>query len=365
MARISVCHILTDLVPAGAERSVYELATRLDRTRFDVSVVGLRGGAMADRLAEAGIDVEVLGVRSKADVAKLAHLVGILRDRRPDIVHTHLFHADLAGRPAASLAGAGHLVHTVHAIEQRFRPWQFAWARLASRRCRCTICISGAVRRHYWRRTGLPRQSLRVIRNGIDPDAWQPKTDLAQRIREQRGIAGSDIVAAFVGRLHVDKGVDVLAAAAQILGDGSLWLLIAGDGPMRPFVRQFVRGDARADWLGQIDDVRGVLTAADMLVMPSRTEGFGLAALEAMAMGLPVVAARAGGLKEIVVDGETGLLVPPDDPASLAGAIRRLADDADFRRRMGRAGREHVAEQFHINATVAAHERLYAEIVRE
>ncbi len=363
MSRIRVCHILTDLAPAGTERSVYELARRLDRERFDVRVIALRGGAVAGWLAEAGVDVEVLGVRHKLDVLKFPRLVRMLQRKRPDVVHTHLFHADLVGRLAARLVGVGHLVHTVRAVEQRWRPWQFAWARLMADACDRTVCISQAVRDHYQHQTKLPAWRLCVIRNGVAADAWPRDPGVRLRMREQRAIDADEVVGACVGRLHPDKGVDVLAEAMHQLGDKAPWLLLAGDGPMRHEVRDFVRRHTRAEWLGHVDDVHAILSTVNFLVVPSRTEGFGMATAEAMAAGLPVVASRAGGLAELVVDGETGLLVEPENPAALAEAMARLAGDSSLRDRLGQAGQRRIAEQFGIDATVQAHETLYAEVV--
>lgn len=362
MSRIRVCHILTDLAPAGTERSVYELARRLDRNRFDVSVIGLRGGAVADRLVEAGIDVDVLGVRHKLDAFKLARLVRMLRSRKPDIVHTHLFHADLVGRTAAKLAGVRRLVHSVRAVERRIRPWQFAWARLTAGACDMTLCVSEPVREHYLRRTGLPASRVRVIHNGIDAGAWAGDGDARLGVRQERAIGADELVGGFIGRLHPDKGTDVLMRAWERLGGAAPRLLIAGDGPMQEELLAWVRTRARAEWLGHVNDVHAVVSAVDFLVMPSRTEGLPVAALEAMAAGLPVVASRAGGLAELVVDGQTGLLVPPEAPDALADAVRTLSNDAELRHRMGQAGRARVETHFHIDATVSAHETLYAEL---
>ena len=142
-------------------------------------------------------------------------------------------------------------------------------------------------------------------------------------------------------------------------------LVIAGDGPRRRVVENFIahgEGGRHCRWLGYVEDVRSVLSAADMLVMPSRWEGFGLAAGEAMAASLPVVGTDVAGLRDVVVDGETGILVPRDDVIALTEAIERLADDPDLRARLGRAGRQRVETRFDIDSTVATHERLYTHI---
>ncbi|MCK4601999.1 MAG: glycosyltransferase, partial [Phycisphaerae bacterium] len=142
MSRLRVCQLITSLEPAGAERCVYELAKRLDGDRFDVQVLALQGGAVADWLAEAGVKVTVLDVRGKWHVSKLAALTRTLRRERIDLLHTHLFHAGVAGRAAAYLADVPHVIHTIHVAEGRFRPWRFAYARLLANSCERLVCVS-------------------------------------------------------------------------------------------------------------------------------------------------------------------------------------------------------------------------------
>jgi len=364
MKRLRICQLITELRPAGAERCVYELATRLDRSRFDVQVAALRGGEVADRLAAAGIRVTVLQMRGKWDLGKLTRLPRLLRRERIDLLHTHLFHADLPGRPAARLAGVPRLVHTVHVAEARWRPWQFAYARFAAPWCDRIVCVSHAVRRFHARRSGLPGWKYTVIPNGIDADAYARSEEVRARRRAEWGIPDDHVLLAFVGRLDRQKGVDVLLEAMDRLAERNcaVRLVLAGDGPQRAMVAERLshsRAGRLTRMLGFVHDVAGVLSAADVLVAPSRWEGFGLAAAEAMAAGLPVIATRVAGLSEIVSDGQTGLLIPPDDPAALAERIEKLACDPGLRERLGRSGRQRVLREYTIDANVAAHERLY------
>jgi glycosyltransferase involved in cell wall biosynthesis len=360
--------MITELRPAGAERCVYELATRLDKDRFDVEVLALRGGAVADWLAEAGVKVHVLGVRGKWDVVKLSALRNILREGKFDLLHTHLFHADLAGRIGAAWAGVPHLVNTVHIAEARFRPWQYCLARVFAKRCRRIICVSEAVRDHHSRRSGLPASRYTVIHNGIDASAYSHDPQARQRLRNEWGVGADEAVCVFLGRLDRQKGVDVLLAAFSHLGarGAARRLIIAGDGPQRSLVENYIshgEGGRMAKYLGFVRDVRSVLSAGDVFVMPSRWEGFGLAAAEAMAAGLPVVATRVAGLGEVVLDGETGVLVEKNDAVELAEQVERLLRDAELRRRLGEAGRQRVFAQFSLADNIAAHAELYTRIV--
>jgi len=367
MGKIRVCQMITELRPAGAERCLYELATRLDRDRFDVRVVALRGGAVADWLAEAGIRTDVLGVRGRWDVLKLGRLAAMLRAEQTDILHTHLFHADLAGRAGAFLAAVPNIVHTVHCTEERFRPWHFAFARFFSGSCQRIVCISQSVLDSHSRRSGLPKQCYTVIPNGINVSAYARDDEARERLRCEWGLGQGELLAAFVGRLIADKGIETLLGVMSHLASRGqpLHLVIAGDGPLRDVVGNYAKhgeGGRHCRVLGHVRDVPSVLSAADMLISASRWEGFGLAVVEAMAASLPVAGTDVSGTRDVVVPDRTGLLVPVDNVVALANAVERLADDAALRRRLGRAGRRRAEQLFAIDNTVAAHERLYQEI---
>jgi len=360
--------MITELRPAGAERSLYELATRLDPDRFDVRVVALRGGQVADWLVEAGIRTDVLGVRGRWDVFKLGRLAKLLRRERADILHTHLFHADLAGRAGASLAAVPNLVHTVCTAEGRFRPWHFAFARFFAGRCRRIICVSPSVLAAHSRRSGLPGQYYTLIPNGIDVGAYARNDEARTTLRRQWGVAPDQPVAAFVGRLAEEKGIETLLSVVSHMasrGQG-LHVVVAGDGPLRNVVENYAahgEGGESCHVLGHVDNVRDVLSAADMFITTSRWEGMPLAVIEAMAASLPIVGTDVAGTRDAIQGNKAGLLVPADDVVALADTVERLATNADLRHRLGQTGRQFAAEHFTIDATVAAHEALYDQIV--
>ena len=198
MKRLSVCHFITELRPAGAERCVYELACRLDKSRFDVHVAAMRTGAVADWLKNRGIDVMVLNLRNRFDFPALFRLVDFLRDRKVQLLHTHLFHADLVGRIAARIAPVPHVVHTVHVAEGRFRPWQYAWARIASGWCQRIVCVSHAVRDHHASRAHLPLDMYEVIYNGIDTHQFRADPVCRNRFRGRLHIKEDEVLVSFI-----------------------------------------------------------------------------------------------------------------------------------------------------------------------
>ena len=372
MQKIRVCQFITELRPAGAERCVYELATRLPREQFEVEVLALRGGAYADQLSAAGIPVHVLDLRRRLDPKKFSQLVRILREGRFDILHTHLFHADLVGRPAARRAGVPHLVHSVHVAERRFRPWQFAWARWTRTWCDRIVCVSQGVRDFHARQAHLPLEDYTVIYNGVDVQRYARDPSQRNELRRRWGIAEGEVLCGFVGRLDEQKGipelVDLMTRLSGSPGNTgpAIQFVLAGDGPMRGFLEEAVtrRGLARnVRVLGFTDDIPGVLWACDLFLQPSRWEGFCLAAAEAMAAGLPVVGTDVDGLNEVVADGQTGILCRVGDVAALTEAVRRLAQDPSVRERMGQLGRARVLEHFSVDRFVAGHQELYASMV--
>ena len=369
MSRLRICQLITELRPAGAERCVYELARRLDPQRFCVHVAALRGGAFAERLREAGIGVTVLDVRNKLDISVLARLAKVLRRGKFDLLHTHLFHADLAGRLAARLAGVPRLVHTVHVAEARFRPWQYAWACMTASWCGRIVCVSHAVRDHHARKSHLSRRRYEVIYNGIDADAYRADPQRREELRRRWCVGESEILVAFVGRLNYQKNLPMLLDAMGRIrrGRNDIRLIVAGDGPESSVLDKFIRKNASAGVvrLGRTDDVPGVLCASDIFAMPSRWEGFGLAAAEAMSAELAVVVTKVPGLTEVIEDGKSGLLIDSGDTDALKAAICQLADDRDRRIRLGQAGRRRVKENFSMEMNIKSHERLYESLCRK
>jgi glycosyltransferase involved in cell wall biosynthesis len=182
-------------------------------------------------------------------------------------------------------------------------------------------------------------------------------------VRDELGARPDEVVVLALGALVRRKGFDLLLEALRRIQRRPL-VWIAGEGPERAALERQIGGLAgRARLLGRREDVPDLLGAIDLVAMPSRAEGLGVAALEAMAAGRALVAARVGGLAELVVDGRTALLVPPEDPGALAEAIKRLAEDAGLCARLGAAGPGRVAEGHLASQMVAAYRELYRQVL--
>ena len=349
---------------------MYELARRLDRDRFDVRVAALAGGEVADWLREADIPVTVLSGGRAPWALKLPALAALFRRPRVDLLHTHGLAADMAGRLAASFAAVPHVVHTAQVGGGRLAPWQFGFARVMGVRCDRLICPSRRVRNEHSRHSGLPAWRYAAVSPGLAPSAFEPDMSQRDRLRAEWGVPDDTPLSIYVGRLHKRKGIDILLAAMSHLAarGNPHALVIAGDGPERPMVETFIahgEGGRHCRWIGFQRDLRGVLAAADMAIVPSRWESWPLELAEAMAAGLPVIATRVAGAMELIRDDETGGLVEPRDVVGLAEAVEALGADEARRRRLGQAGRERVLARPSLADGVAAHESLYLEVAGE
>jgi glycosyltransferase involved in cell wall biosynthesis len=370
--------LLTTLERGGTERLVLLLAREQIRLGCHVEVAALRGpGPALDEFGAAGIVVHPLGLVRKVSPRAYLRLRRLIRQRGYQVVHSHLDLADLYA-PFA-VGGSGPIVvstrHNTDPWRVR-RSWKrppfLFWERAAHRRAGATIAVSRAVRDFLVRSEGLDPERFVVIPNGIDlapflqlPESRDARAELVRRLGlEDRGdgIPGGTgeqrPVAGFVGRLADQKGVDLLLEAVARLGD-SLDLVLIGDGPLEDRLRErAARPDleGRVFFAGHQDEIATLLPAFNLFAFPSRWEGFGLAAVEAMAAGLPVVGTATDGLREVVENGKTGVLVPPGDVNCLARALSELVRDPERARCMGAAGRVRAFDRF-------GAERMAAEVV--
>jgi glycosyltransferase involved in cell wall biosynthesis len=340
----------------GAERSAANLVAAL-APEIEVAVVCVDaavGGAIAAGRAQARV-VALPFVRSRHDVrAILAHL-RVFAALRPDVLHVNLI-SPWSCQMAIALALLVPRIRVV-AVEQLPTPppspGRRRLKRLTAARLAGHVAVGERSARELERTIGLVPGSVRTIYNGVaDTDPGAAELPLP---------AGATIGA--VGRLEYQKGLDVLLRALAQLPDTTLAIL--GDGSERPRLEALATElgvAARVLWLGWSDDPRAHLRSFDVLALPSRFEGFPLAVVEAMLAELPVVASDVGSVAEAVLDGETGLLVPADDPAALAAALGALLADPHRRRRMGERGRAHALEHFTAEAMARQFEQLYAEI---
>lgn len=342
-------------------------------------------GPYVAELAERGIGHVALrhATRSAAphhDLLAMFELRTHFRRLRPDIVHTHNPKPGVYGRLAAGLARVPVVVNTVHGLyaqpddPPKKRALVYGLERLAST-CSGAELVQNPEDVPVLRRLGIPRDKLHLLGNGIDLAHFDPcraSRAAVAAIRAELRAGRDDVVCGTVGRLVWEKGYAELFAAASALRTRcprARFVVVGPDDPAKSdAVPTSALEVARADgvhFLGLRRDMVDLYAAMDLFVLASHREGFPRSAMEAAAMGLPVVATDIRGCRQVVDHGATGLLVPPHDPAALADAVADLVVDPDRRRSMGAAGREKARAAFDqravIDTTLGVYGRLLAE----
>jgi len=337
-----ILYVIATLDPAGAERQLVMLATHLDRGRFEPIVCCLtRGGPLEAELAAAGVETIVLAKRAKLDVSVVPRLVRLIRNRHIDLVHTWLFTGNAFGRAAAILAGDCKIVASERSVDRWRTPIHMSVDRLLATRTSRIIVNAEAVMRFYVEREQIPARKFVVIPNGLDlsrVEAAEPAS-----LREELGLLPAARLIGCVARLEEQKGVEYLIGAAGLMR-GHLpdaVFVVAGDGPKEAQLRQLVAAqdlEANCRLLGHRNDIPAFMAALDVLVLPSLWEGLPNVVLETMAAGCPVVATDIDGTRELVADGDSGLLVPVRNPQAISDAVLRLLSDGPLARRLAAKG---------------------------
>jgi len=339
----------------GAEKVLATLVEGLDPA-LDVILVGTHPPVLewiAERRAGAPILV-VPAVSGKLHLGAIVAHWTTIRRLRPSVLHANLRHpwSCQYGLAAALLVPGVRVVAVEHLPTPPAASAQRALKNVASRRLHAHVAVGARTARELERMIGLPAGSIETIHNGVD----------RRPVRPPRASAGRTV--AVVGRLTEQKGVDVLLRAlVEIPGVDAV---VVGDGPEREALgrlREALSLGDRVTFVGWLEDPGVVLDTVDALVVPSRYEALPLVVLEAMFAGLPVVASDVGSVSEAVVAGETGLLVPPDDPAALAAALRNVLDPVTGRA-MGSKGQELAETSFTADRMVHEYEALYARLTR-
>jgi glycosyltransferase involved in cell wall biosynthesis len=362
--RVKVAHLLISGDVAGGQLVALQLARALRDRGGDAIFVAPERGPFAERAD--GFATHVVDVSRLHRVGGVRTLATLLRDERVDVLHTHtLAAANALGRLAARRAGVPVVSH-LH-IENHFRSatkpvLRFA-DNLTARSAAALVAVSEDTKRAY-ERQGYPHR-IEVVYNGVELDGTGPAG-----LRAELGIPHDAPLVGEVGRLCDVKGQRELIEALTQVPDARA-VLVGADlehggayeaDLERTAERLGVRD--RVVFAGRRENAAALLAELDVFALPSWTEGLPLVVLEAMAQRRPVVATPVGGTPEVVVDGETGLLVPPRNPDALADALRRLLADADLRRRMGDAGYERVRTRFSADAMTSRMLEIYDEVVR-
>jgi len=360
----------------GSERHLGTLLPGLAAAGHDVHMCVLAAG-QSDRFTEpldlSGVPVKIVRAGRDLNPRAVFSLVELIRSFKPDLVHTHLIHADLHGQIAARIAGVPGVssMHSVHSFYRR-QPYRSA-VRLSGRLARRRIAISRHVAQFLEEFQLNPKERVRVVPYGIATADWAISEAGRVEGRRSFGIGGSEIVIGVAARLIPYKGHEFLIAAFEkaLVEAPHLKLLVAGEGPLKIKLQGLANRHLPEDrfrFTGYLADMKPFIAACDVLAfltMPELGEGFGLAALEAMAGGRAVVATRVGSLPEVVVHEKTGLLVEAGNVDSLASCLIMLGLNPSARANYGDAGHRRAEQVFSletmVNKTVAVYEEALAD----
>ena len=380
---VRVLHVITRLTVGGSSENTVQSCVALMRGGYDCALaVSFRESesAVIDGARRRGcrvVDVPSLGreVAPLRDLAALREMVALIRRERPAIVHTHTSKAGFIGRVAARLARVPAVIHQPHGhifygyYGRRRTDFFTALERLAARWTdRIVTLTERGTEEHLALRIGTRRQYV-AVPSGVPTDALRAGAPTRAAARARLGLDADAFVVAGLGRLVPIKGFDLLVRALPaILAEiPSTRVVLGGDGPDRDALAATAQSLGVTDRLrlfGETADVASCLVAADAVAMPSRNEGMGRVLVESMALGLPVVATAVGGIPAVVTDGESGLLVEPENVPALAAALVRLGHDGGLRRKIGEAA---VARAVEFSTPVADRKMLavYDALVRE
>ncbi|BDC53125.1 glycosyl transferase family 1 [Bryobacterales bacterium F-183] len=364
-------------IGGGAEEQVMHLALELVRRGWQARIVSMIPPEtdIPEEIAASGITVEHLGMRAGVpDPRCLFRLYRILRQYRPDVLHTHMTHANLLGRLSRILHPVPALVSTLHGfkmygVNSRFTAFRELGHRLTDPLASMTTAICNAATQSYIHSKSAPATKIMAVPNGLDTDAYRPAEDseVRQAMREELGIAQDAFVWLAVGRLESPKNYPLMLQAFARAASPTDVLLICGTGALRQRVEMNAKAlgiDSQVRLLGVRRDIPNVMQAADAFVLSSDTEGLPMVLLQASSSALPIVATNVGGNAEVVIDGQTGFLTPRGKVEPLANAMAGVrAATPEDRAAMGAAGREHTVSKYDMKAVAGRWEELYSRLL--
>jgi glycosyltransferase involved in cell wall biosynthesis len=366
---LTIMTVCTSRAWGGMEMSLVQTSVRLRARGHSVVPLCGPGSPIEEHLRATGFTPEVFDLWGKVHPRQAWRLSRLIARQRIDLVHCDWSRDLFTLVPA--LAPHRHVPLVLHkhvGVLTGKRLWVHY---VLYRRVDRVIAISDVIQRNFTERHPIDPAKVVTIHNGIDPGRFRPDAAARARVRAELGFADDHLVVGIVGRVTPSKGHrEFLDMAARLAGDfPEARFLVVGEATRgeeeegRAILDAIDAGAlrGRVTVTGFRRDVPDLLAGMDVFAFPSHNEAFGLALIEAMATGLPTVSSDCDGVLDIVVEGETGLMVPPKDGAKLAAAAALLLGDASLRERMGRAGRARVLERFTEDRMAVAIDRLYGE----
>lgn len=362
---------MPSLVVGGAEKLLLTTVKYLDRNRYEIIVCCIVfEGIIADEIKKLGIKFYCLNESPRFyNPKKVYSLYKLFRKEKPAIVHTQILTANIYGRIAAILARVPVIISAEQNVYYKKKRVHIWLDKIIAKNTDKIIAVSNKVKEFTSGQEGIAKDKFELIYNGIDSTEFLP-TNSRKDIREKFNLREGDFVLGTVGILTTQKGHCYLIQAVSQLVKRypNTVLLVVGKGELKEKLQEMVHKmglQENVRFLGLRRDIPNLLNCMDVFVFPSLWEGTPLALLEAMLMGLPVVASSVDGILEIVEDGKNGILVPPRNVGVLSDAIDRLIRNPQLRRNLGKAAREHILEKFEVRQYIRKLESLYNRLWEE
>lgn len=365
--RIKLLKFISVFAIGGTERQFVNVVQRLDLNKFDVHLACFkRWGEFLGEIeacARPLTDYTINSLASYRTLQQQWRFASYLRKHRIQVVHTYGFYPNLFAIPAAKMAGVPVTIAAIRDTGAHISPLQQRAQRVICAMADCVLVNASAVE-EWLVGQGYRRDKIRIIRNGI---IFTP-ADSPSGIRQEFALPGNARLIGVICRLYAAKGVQyfVEAAASVAARFDDVRFLIVGDGTEKAVLQAQAERlgiERKVIFTGFRTDTSKILSELSMSVLPSLTEGLSNTLLESMAAGVPVVATRVGGNPEIIVDGETGILVPSRNSEALAHAMCQLLEKPELADTMGRAGKQRIADHFSVEQTVRQTEHLYSDLL--
>ena len=360
--KINMLQLVNGFAIGGGEMKVLELVQRLDNDRYNITACSVgQGGPLEAEFRKTVERVEIFDKKSTFDFSLVTKVARLMKELEIEILQTTLFYADVIGAYAAYLAK----VPVVVSWEPVTGPFAFRhyWSyKLAMQKIDRVVAVSEDIRQRVIRERNLAPEKVMTIHYGVDLEKFAAEDQ--KLTRADIGVSDDHFVLGSVARFDYPKGHKYLIEAAPgiVQRFPNARFVFVGDGPLRQEVEQQIEQLGLTEnfvLLGFRRDVKQLLGLFDLFILPSLSEGLPNAVLEAMACSNPVVATAVNGVVEVVADGETGFLVPPQNPSRMTEAVIKMLASPEKMKGMGRKGRERVADHFSVEQQISKFEELY------
>jgi glycosyltransferase involved in cell wall biosynthesis len=366
--KINMLQLVNGFAIGGGEMKVLELVQRLDKSRYNITVCSVgQGGPLEDEFRKIVKRVEIFDKKFSFDFSLVTKVARLMKEQDIEILQTTLFYADIIGAYAAYLAK----VPVVVSWEPVTGPFAFRhyWSyKLAMQKIDRVVAVSEDIRQRVIRERRLSPDKVMTIHYGVDLEKFAPEDQMLTRA--DIGVSDDHLVLGTVARFDHPKGHKYLIdAAPEIVRQfPNVRFVFVGDGPLRSDVEQQINRLELNDYfilLGFRRDVKQLLGLFNLFILPSVSEGLPNAVLEAMACSNPVVATAVNGVVEVVEEGKTGYLVPPQNSARMTEAVIKMLASPQNMKEMGKKGRERVANHFSVEQQIDKFEELYYALYAE